>query len=197
MSTSRLYTAAALALCALVVSCRGGISTKPPLHVVPDMDWQPKLKAQSRSKFMGWEDQRGMRPPVIGTVARGSFEGAALAVNKIAGSGDYVTTNPLPLTKASLAQGQKMFSITCTPCHGASGRGGNKDGAYGTVGKLWPVAIPSFIHDERVSKIPDGEIFEVITNGKGTMPAYAHQVPVEDRWAIIQYIRALQLQAAN
>ena len=118
---------------------------------------------------------------------------------------DFVATNPLPLTMEVMERGRERFNITCRMCHGYSGRGGNGPEAHGFVGRYWSVPIASFIapppgatEDEmRVSKLRVGEIFEVITNGKTTMPSYAHMISAEDRWAIIHYIKALQLQALN
>ena len=197
-----------LASILLATGCRGEISDKPPFHVVPDMDFQPKLKTQSRSEFPGWADHRGMRLPVTGTVARGALREGPLYTYKT-GEGtmpeDFVATNPLPLTMEVMERGRERFNITCRMCHGYSGRGGNGPEAHGFVGRYWPVPIASFIapppgatEDEmRGSKLRVGEIFEVITNGKTTMPSYAHMISVEDRWAIIHYIKALQLQALN
>ena len=92
----------AILLVAIVASCRGETSTHPPIHIVPNMDWQDKLKAQSKSKFEGWKDHRGMRLPVYGTVARGSLgalhPNAAIAKLHIYKNpdGSHVTENPLP-----------------------------------------------------------------------------------------------------
>ena len=197
-----------LASILLATGCRGEISDKPPFHVVPDMDFQPKLKTQSRSEFPGWTDHRGMRLPVSGTIARGALREGPLYTYKL-GEGtmpeDYVATNPLPLTMEVMERGRERFNITCRMCHGYSGRGRNGPEAHGFVGRYWSVDIASFIapppgatEDEmRVSKLKVGEIFEVITNGKTTMPSYAHMISVEDRWAIIHYIKALQHQALN
>ncbi len=81
-------------------------------------------------------------------------------------------------------------------CHGYTGQGGNGAAGHGLVGRRWPVVIPNFHFvegaDNRVPNAPDGEYFEVITNGKGTMPGYAARLSVEDRWSIIHYVRVLQ-----
>ena len=201
----------ALAVLALVLAgcMRGGISELPPVHLVLDMDFQPKLKAQSKTDFAGWSDHRSMRAPVAdGTgktsvVARGSLPNAALT-NKDA-NGKFVTVNPVPISAAVLARGRDRFDIHCAVCHGYSGRGGNDPiTGNGMVGRRWPIVIPTFHYQEgkdaaanRVAMLPDGEIFEMITNGKGlpplqTMPAYGARITPEDRWAIVHYIRALQ-----
>jgi len=193
----------ALALLALALgACRGGTSTSPPIHIVQDMDFQPKLKAQSETKFEGWKDSRSMRLPVAGTVARGSLPDATLLPDpKNPGKGvdgAWLAKNPLALTAESLARGKDRYEIHCAICHGQSGRGGNGDQGHGLVGRRWPVAVPNFHavqgKDNRVANFTDGEYFEVLSSpvGRNTMPSYAARITVEDRWAIVQYIRALQ-----
>lgn len=205
MRQSNLSRLIVLALSLLAfVSCRGGISDKPPVHLVQDMDFQPKLKAQSKSNFDGWSDHRGMRVPPMdangrtAVIARGAFPNPEL--NHRDASNAFVTKNPVAPTAAVLAQGRKSFDINCAICHGYTGQGGGGPGtantAHGLVGRRWPVVIPNFHevtgNDNRVPRMPDGEYFEVITNGKGTMPAYGPRISAEDRWAIVHYIRALQ-----
>jgi mono/diheme cytochrome c family protein len=195
-----LVAAAVLSL-ALTGCMRGGPSELPPVHLVLDMDFQPKLKAQSHSDFDGWADGRGMRLPVAdgngrpAVVARGSLPKPALA-NKDA-TGAFVTKNPVAPSAAVLARGQERFNIHCAPCHGLSGQGGNDPATgSGLSGRRWTVPIPNFHYvegkDNRVASLADGEYFEVITYGKGTMPAYGARISPEDRWAIVQYLRALQ-----
>ncbi|MFT4512714.1 MAG: mono/diheme cytochrome c family protein [Planctomycetota bacterium] len=205
---------ASLALVALT-SCdkfRGFPSEKPPVHLVLDMDFQPKVRAQSEHEFEGWTDHRGARRPVSDSfgntlvVARGSLPNAALANRD--GNNAYVTTNPLQSDHKFMVRGREMsmidrgrerFEIFCSMCHGPSGQGGNGKLGHGIVGKRWDVAIPSFHFstkagaDNRVPDMPDGEYFETITTGKGTtMPAYGARISVADRWAIVHYVRALQ-----
>ncbi len=195
-SVSRLALTAFALASALLTGCRGGISEQPPVHLVLDMDFQPKLLAQSESQFDGWTDHRGMRLPVDGTVARDAVADASLA-NKDA-TGKFVTSNPVKPTAAVLARGKERFEINCSPCHGYSGQGGNDPvKGHGLVGRRWPVAIPNFHFvqgaDNRVANLSDGEIFEAITTGKGTtMPAYGPRITPADRWAIVHYVRALQ-----
>ncbi len=194
-----------------LTSCmRGGTSSLPPVHLVLDMDFQPKLRAQSETHFEGWSDHRSMRLPVADAfgktlvVARGSLPKPELAHRDA--SNQFVKQNPLPLnTKfmylgrnvTALERGRDRFEIHCSVCHGYSGQGGNdpKQG-HGMVGRRWPVVIPSFHFvegkDNRVPLMPDGEYFDVITNGKATMPSYGARLSVEDRWAIVHYVRALQ-----
>lgn len=105
--------------------------------------------------------------------------------------GTYVAANPLEKTLEVLERGRQRFNINCAVCHGQSGSGG-------MVARRWPVPVLDLVlnqdNDQRVRLInlPPGEIFETITKGKGTMPSYAPQITVEDRWAIIHYLKALQ-----
>jgi len=185
---------------------RGGVSTEPPVHLVLDMDFQPKLTAQSKSEFEGWHDRRSMRLPVADpfgetlVVSRGSLPDTKLG-NRDANDA-FVKANPVPVSMDVLERGRDRFDIHCAVCHGYSGQGGGGPTAaeaataHGLVGRRWPVKIPSFHFvdgaDNRVPQLPDGELFEVITYGRNTMPAYGARLSVEDRWAIVHYIRALQ-----
>ena len=196
---------------------RGGISTDPPVHLVLDMDFQPKLRAQSSTEFEGWKDGRAMRLPVndpssqnpLGktlVVARGSIANPKLA-NRDA-SGAFVKSNPLPLDYkftvlgrevSTIDRGRERFEVHCSICHGYTGQGGNDPKlGHGLVGRRWPAPIPNFHFqagegkDNRVPSMPDGEYYEVISVGKGTMPAYGARLSPEDRWAIVHYVRALQ-----
>lgn len=191
-------------LALLATACmRGGTSELPPVHIVQDMDFQPKVKTQSAAQFAGWPDGRGMRLPVVdgngrtAVVARGSLPNQALA-HKDA-SGAFVKKNPVPVSDAVLQRGRERFDIYCAICHGYSGQGGNDPATgHGLVGRRWPVAVPNFHFvagegkDNRVANLGDGELYDVILNGKGTMPAYGARISPEDRWAIVHYVRALQ-----
>lgn len=164
-------------------SLRPGPDT-PPLQVHPDMDNQPKYKAQAPSSF--FPDGRSNRPQVDGTVARGQLkEDDALYTGKV--GNEFVKTIPLPIDAALLARGQERFNISCSPCHGRTAMG---DGmvAKRAAGAL----VPANLQDERIRQVPDGYIFDVITNGVRAMQSLRHQIPEQDRWAIIAYLRALQ-----
>ena len=177
-------------------SCRGGISEKPPVHLVLDMDFQQKVNAQSRLDF--WADERGMRTPPAGTVAVGSMKLDDLA--RYHGSDDAEITpdeyldNPLPASRENVLRGQERFNIHCAVCHDRTG-GGN--GLVLQRAKLSSPAafnymLPNLATEPRLRDARDGYLFQVITKGQGTMPAYAHQVEVEDRWRIVHYLRVLQ-----
>jgi len=175
-------------VCVLTVSVmgfRGSRSTKPPLEVFPDMDRQPKYKAQAESRFFA--DGRTDRPLPVGVVARGDLRSdEELYAGKNA-AGQWLTGFPKAISVDSklLERGRDRFTIYCSPCHGALGDGNGITKQYGMG------ATPSY-HDDRIRKLADGEIYNTITNGKGTMLPYADKVLPEDRWAIVAYVRALQ-----
>jgi len=148
-----------------------------------DMHDQPRYKPLAESDFFA--DLRSARPPVEGTVARGQqHEDSYFYTGKIGNNpGDYM---PFPVTEAVLAHGRERFDIYCSPCHSRLGDGN------GMIVQRGFRAPPSY-HTERLRKAPLGYFFDVMTNGFGAMPEYASQVPAADRWAIVAYIRALQL----
>ena len=148
-----------------------------------DMHDQPRYKPLARSEFFG--DERSARPLVADTVARGQLrEDEQLYTGKVAGK--PATTFPIPVSGEVLERGRQRFDIYCTPCHGALGRG---DGMIVQRGFKRP---PTF-HSDQARALPPGFFFDVITNGFGAMADYSAQIPVEDRWAIVAYVRALQL----
>jgi mono/diheme cytochrome c family protein len=148
-----------------------------------DMQDQPKYPPLRRSAFFA--DGRSARPLVPGTVAREHRSGDTLVATGRAGT-EFVRDVPVAITRDLLARGRERYDIHCSPCHD---RVGNGDGMIVRRGFRRP---PSF-HDARLRQAPAGYVFDVITRGFGVMPAYAVQVPGADRWAIVAYIRALQL----
>jgi mono/diheme cytochrome c family protein len=148
-----------------------------------DMHDQPKYVPLRQSTFFG--DQRSSRPLVDGTVARGQLnDDPLLHTGKLNGSD--ATVFPFAVDEKVMARGQERFNIYCSPCHGRTGQG---DGMIVRRGFRRP---PTF-HQDRLRTAPVGQIFDVITKGFGAMPDYASQIPAADRWAIIAYLRALQL----
>lgn len=166
----RLLLAAAL-LSPLLAGCR------------QDMHNQAKYRPFARNPFFA--DERASRPLVAGVVARGHLDEDEAFFKGISG-GAPVPANPLGSSREVLLRGQERFNIYCTPCHDRTGSG------QGMVVQRGYKQPPSF-HDPRLRSVPDGYFFQVMTNGFATMPAYAAQVPARDRWAIVAYIRALQL----
>jgi len=169
----------------LLGACRGSSSSEPPIEITPNMDAQEKFEAQERNIFFA--DARAMRAPVEGTVARGRLrEDAALYEGKL-DNGDFVTQNPLPITTEFMARGRDRYEVFCAVCHGSVGDGNGiiMTGNYGFV------PAPTY-HADAMREQQEGYLFDVITNGVRTMPSYASQISVEDSWAIVAYVRALQ-----
>ena len=194
---SLLLTIAAVA----VLGFRGEKTTNEPWEIFPDMVRQMKVRAQSPLNFFA--DGRGPRMPVNGTVPIGyempkpqpsgapeSHSAAGFSVGT-----DYVNTGkmgnnwgtgiPVPVTAQLLERGRERFNITCAMCHGMTAAGNGITKSYG-------LATVVTLQDDRIRKMADGEIFNTITNGKNTMMAYGPNIMVQDRWAIIAYLRALQ-----
>jgi mono/diheme cytochrome c family protein len=144
---------------------------------------QPKVRPLQASTFFA--DGRASRPLPEDTVARGDLRGNELLYTGRV-HGEVVDAFPFPVTKEVLDRGEQRFDIFCSPCHGRTGYG---DGMIVQRGFKAP---PSF-HSDRLRQAPAGHFFDVITNGFGVMYDYRSRVPVEDRWAIAAYIRALQL----
>jgi mono/diheme cytochrome c family protein len=144
---------------------------------------QPKYIPLRESAF--FDDARSARPVPAGTVARGQLrEDALLYTGKVDGAD--ATVFPFPVDARVMARGQERFNVYCSPCHSRTGQG---DGMVVQRGYRRP---PSY-HQDRLRDAPVGHFFDVITNGFGAMPDHAAQIKAEDRWAIIAYIRALQL----
>jgi mono/diheme cytochrome c family protein len=184
---------------------RGQKSTGSPIEVFPDMVRQPKIRAQAPSNFFA--DGRGSRLPINGTVPIG-YElpkavapagNAAAPRARIAFSEgtDYFDTGKigeqwgtgmpdgLQVNAAFMQRGRERFNITCAMCHGATAAGNGVTKNYG-------LATVVTLQDDRIRKMADGEIFNTITNGKNTMMPYGPNLTVNDRWAVIAYLRALQ-----
>ena len=147
---------------------------------------QPKYQPLERSTF--FDDQRASRPLVPGTVARGHLE-ADVAFYQGTSDAGMLQELPIPVTHTLLERGQERFNIYCSPCHDRTGIG------FGMIVQRGFKRPPS-LHDQRLRDVPVGYLFQVIGNGFGVMPSYAAQVPAPDRWAIVAYIRALQLSQA-
>ena len=176
------------ALCVVAVmgilGKRGHTFSKPPLEIFRDMDRQPKYRPQQPSVVFA--NERTSQEAVPGTVARGDhFQNNAINTGKQPGSTNFVESIPLPVTEQLMARGQQRYNIYCLPCHDAAGTGNGivKKYGYATVRSL---------HEAIITRQADGEIFNTITHGKATMMPYGSQITIEDRWAIVAYVRALQ-----
>ena len=195
-----------VACAAALAACQGDDSSKPPVHLNPNMDLQKRFEMQQENPF--FKDGRAMRAPVEGTVAQDElriddhlYRGMQLKVPKKRADGTTPTEveyeevrtlppfdqsgKPLVVDHDFLERGQERFRIYCSVCHGLAGDG---DGINVIKGFVAP---PSF-WEPRLIGAPIGHFFDVITNGRGNMQPYAAQIPVRDRWAIAAYLRTLQ-----
>ena len=179
-----------------IAGFRGGLSRKPPIEIFADMDQQPKLQPQRPAAVVA--NGVSSQLPVPGTVARTQpirtvdgpvylFQDAPVNTGRIVGTTNFIETNPLPVDGHLLARGRDRFDIYCSPCHGRLGDGN------GITKKIGDMPAVANLHDERIVTMTDGEIFNTITHGKNTMGAYGPLIPTQDRWAIVAYLRALQL----
>ena len=197
--TQPIFSAAAAIVAVLtLVGCQGDLSKKQPFHLNPNMDQQARFDMQEGSSF--FEDGRAMRPQVEGTVPRGELNADdAFYRGQQEGTTNWVTTIPERawtdhemLTdkslKGLLVRGQERYDIYCAVCHDKAG-----DGQGPAVAREGGFMAPPSLHGSWVRGFHPGKVFDVISNGGPNMPAYASQIPVEDRWAIVGYVKALQL----
>lgn len=193
-----------------VVSCiavvgicgfRGSHSRRTPIEIFPDMVRQNKVRPQTPSEFFA--DQESSRLFPAGTIPHTlpykingqpliidgkpvyAYEDVPFNTGRIPGTTNFVPLDPLPLTRQVLERGEQRFKINCMPCHGPAGDG------KGITSKYNMFSMANF-HDKRLVDMPDGEIFNTITYGKNLMGSYGANVTVEDRWAIIYYVRTLE-----
>lgn len=208
VSCSRKLSLLLIVLLLLIAGCRR------------DMQDQPKMKPYRGTSFFG--DGLSARQPIQGTVARGFLrsdsefftgkrskttaapttqsiqgqqgpapvQGQAQAGAPVNAFPDDVEVFPIPVTEDVVKRGHQRYDIFCSVCHGLTGNGD------GMIVRRGFRRAASF-NDDRLRQAPVGHFFDAITNGWGAMPSYASQIPVQDRWAIIAYIRALQLSQQN
>lgn len=172
-----------------IVAARSGDTTDPPFHLVRDMDSQPRFRAQAGNAHFA--DGRAMRADVAGTVAFGELASdPALASGK---RGDqWCSEIPLRVDARLLERGRERFGISCAPCHGLAGFGDGLVALRAAELQESAWVPPASLHDAVVRGRSVGELFATVRNGVRTMPAYARQVSVEDTWAIVAYVKALQ-----
>ena len=198
----RYFITGFVAIVCLVISTagfQGSFTRNTPIEVFPDMDRQARVRPQAPNLFdkvRGAGDGRGSRLPVAGSVARGAAVGdQPVTTGRKAGSEEWVGINPLEVSADTLERGRERYAIFCTPCHGQAGDG------IGIVTQY--SLITADLHQHRLVQSPDGYLFDVISNGFNAttnavgiaysrMPAYKSKITVEDRWAIVSYLRALQ-----
>jgi mono/diheme cytochrome c family protein len=180
-----LSVVAALVLAATTGGCRGMTSTKPPIHLNPSMDNQPKARAQSESGF--FYDGASMRMPVPGTVARGELHEDRAFYEGKDEAGNLLVRSPVESTPELVGRGADRYRIYCQPCHDPRGDG------KGLLAQRGGVPTTS-IHDPKLLGALDGHLYNVITNGQGLMPAYRWPIQPADRWAIVAHLRQMQQQ---
>jgi hypothetical protein len=178
-----------------IAGLQGSHSRRPPIELFPDMVRQNKVRPQTPSEFFA--DQESSRLIPAGTVAHTGpyvingepllidgkpvypYEDSPVNTGRIPGTTNFIPDNPLP------HRGEQRYQINCMPCHGPAGDG------KGITSKYNMFSMANF-HDQRLVNMADGEIFNTITYGKPLMGGYGANVTVEDRWAIIYYVRTLQ-----
>ena len=149
-----------------------------------DMQSQPKYTPLALSRF--YPDGRAARPTPVGAIAVDEIDDSSPAVTGAA-NGSFVTAIPVPVTAELLQRGQERFNIFCSPCHGRTGDG---EGMVARQG----LKQPADLNSDRARNAPPGYLYQVIVNGYGAMGDYSYQIQsTRDRWAIVAYIRALEL----
>ena len=190
---NKIHFAQAIAVLALAstAACRGWNSEQPPVHLNWNMDTQEKGKAYRATKDTEiFADGTMMRQPVAGTVPRGFLrEDDHLVLGVVDGEPAVKFPLALAATDATRARGKNRFAIYCAPCHGKDGDG------QGVVSQAKGLLVPppSFF-DARLKEMPNGKVFQAMSNGvnNGNMPAYNVQLSLQDRWAVVAFIREMQ-----
>lgn len=183
---------ALVAVVAAVMGCRGQTSESPPIMPLRNMFDQDRYDPQAQSKLFA--DGRTMRMPVKGTVPRERVLDPEIGQGRLPDDSGYALQIPAQVIEQAggmqplIERGHQRYDIYCTPCHDGTGAG---QGIVIERGKFAP-APPSF-HQDRIRQMPDGQLFATISNGVRMMPGYGAQIPVQDRWAVVSYVRALQL----
>jgi hypothetical protein len=162
---------------------RGCTTSRSPIHINPSMDDQPKVRPQTASNF--FYDGASMRTPVPGTVAIGELREDVAFFTGLEADGQFVAAIPVTVDEALVERGRERYEIYCQPCHDARGDG------RGILFQRGNIPTASF-HDEQYLTYPDGQIFDVITNGLGLMGGYRWPISPSDRWAIVAHVRELQ-----
>jgi mono/diheme cytochrome c family protein len=172
-----------LALACASASCDGKENLRTPEWTLSRMLDQPRYEPYGQGAF--FDDGRAMRKPVDGAVAREAVLGVPLYVDGIE-DGGFAERFPLPVTNALLERGRIEFGIVCATCHGVLG-----DGNSPVAAKMQLRKPPSLLTSD-IASFPPGRLYRVITVGYGLMPANDYQLGVEQRWAVVAYLKALE-----
>ena len=179
-----------------IAGCRGSKSRRPPLYIFPDMKRQPKLRPQTANAF--FDDGLSSRRPVPGTIPRSeplqvdnqlvySWQDSPVNTGRQPGTTNFIENIPIPVGAQMLQRGREVFDIKCAACHSRLGDGN------GLPKRIGAMAVVANLHDKRIVELTDGELFNTLSHGKNLMPAYAASIDIPDRWAVVAYLRALQL----
>lgn len=195
-STFALLTVVLAASTPALMSCRAQTSRESPVFGIRNMYDQQRYDIQSESEF--FDDKRTMRPLPEGVVSHDRDVDSRIADGRLTDGSGYVLTIPTEVVDRGggmtslLKRGQERYGIYCVPCHDATGNGNGvvKQRAIAAGAAAF---VPPNFHDDKYRHMPDGQLYATISNGKGNMPPYAHSIPVQDRWTIVAYVRALQL----
>jgi mono/diheme cytochrome c family protein len=164
--------------------------TSPRIQINPDMDQQPKFKAQTANPFFA--DGRAMRVWPAGTVPRGQLRGDDRYYRGLEPDSTFTAVFPVPVSEELLVRGRERYDIFCATCHGLGGAGDgvtHRRAEHLAQGTWIP---PTDLASQTVVERSHGHLYNSIANGIRNMPAYGHQIPPADRWAIVAYVRALQ-----
>jgi len=191
-----VLTAAVIAVLALVpfafiAKARATKTDKPKIHAMGDMDWQIKFQAQQPNPL--FQDGMAMRAPEPGTVALDEHpDDEHLTAGKV--DGQFVRTFPagFKVDEATMARGKERYQIFCAPCHGVSGNGDGPVAQRAMTLAEGTWVPPTALGQDYLRQMAVGQLYDVVTNGVRNMPAYGSQIAVDDRWAVVLYLRALQ-----
>ncbi len=171
---------------------RGTDFRKPPLEIFDDMVRQDRPRPQVPNSFFA--DGRSSQAHIAGTVAQrigdqanDTWQGTVENTGLVPGTTNFVATIPVPVTTKLMDRGRERYNISCLPCHGATGDGN------GITKKIGAMPVVANLLDKNAIIIPDGQVFRIIGDGKApNMQGYAANITIEDRWAIVAYVRSLQ-----
>jgi mono/diheme cytochrome c family protein len=199
VSYRAVITSLLLAVLALS-GCTGQPSKETPVVPLRNMYNQPRYDVQSRSTF--FQDHRTMRPLVEGAVAVEMEPALPIQTGRTLDDSAWLAEVPAEVIarhggmQQTVERGQERFGIYCAPCHGLSGDGNGVVAERAKALEANTLAPPSF-HTDAIRHMPDGQMYSTITNGVRFMPVYRQSIPLDDRWAIVTYVRALQLSQAS
>ncbi|MCX8107217.1 MAG: cytochrome c [Verrucomicrobiae bacterium] len=186
--TTRAFWALVVTVASVVVAVaglRGTVSQRRPIELVSDMVRQLRLRPQQEFDFFG--DGLASRLWPSGVVARdGPDPNDPIFTGRVRHATNFLETIPMPVTRQLLQRGRERFTIYCAPCHGMQGDG------KGITTRLGLTVVAN-LHDPRIVRMLDGELFNTLGHGKGLMQGYAASIVPTDRWAIVAFLRALQL----